>query len=587
MYRVRFNREKNVLYLFREKTYIGTFHRGNLVKLKGIVKRYSDIENVDELVEFLKRNIYLQENGNFLYLHYPYSEEFIKTVRKKGAIWDKEKKCWKLPKELLDQELYEYLRKKFKWNEEDRKILENVFKKNEELRKLSERKEEDFEVLLPDGKKLYPYQKAGVRFLLEKSGVALLGDEMGLGKTVQVIGFLNSKKKEEVFPVLIICPSSVKKKWIREIREWCIHEVKVAELNGTTPTPLINGDVYVINYDILPYWVYVLKGKKIKTIIVDEGHYIKNPSAHRTKAIFEFQNVPHRIVLTGTPIVNNLEELFTSLKFLRPDIFRNKNYFLFKYGDNPEELQEFLRKTVMIRRVKKDVLKELPTKVRILEEVEVDLKPLKEVEEEIVNKIRGYTRFSFDAFSEILPLFDKHREIAGILKVPYLVEKIEELLKNGEKAVIFAHHKSVISKLSEKLPVSPLIITGETPQKERQKIVDYFNEKGKVLVASIGALAEGVNLTGASYVFFLQIDWTPAKNLQAEDRLHRIGQKNTVFSYWLIAKDSIDQHVVGKVAQKIELIEKALGSSESSMEFSDIGKDWSEIFTEIAQELFG
>ena len=587
MYKVRFNREKNVLYLFREKTYIGTFHRGNLVKLKGIVKRYSDVENIEELVEFLKTNIYLKINGNFLYLYYPYSEEFIKAVKRKGALWDKEKKCWKLPKELLDEELYEYLKKKFKWNEEDKEILEEVFQKNKELRELSERKEEDFEVPLPNGKKLYPYQKAGVRFLLEKNGVALLGDEMGLGKTVQVIGFFNSKRKEEAFPALIICPSSVKKKWIRELKEWCIHDVKVTELNGTTPTPLINGDVYVINYDILPYWTYVLKEKGIKTVVVDEGHYIKNPSAQRTKAVFEFQSVPHKIVLTGTPIVNNLEELFTSLKFLRPDIFRNKNYFLFRYGDKPEELQEFLRKTVMIRRVKKDVLKELPSKVRVLEEIEVDLRPLKEIEEEIAEKIRGYTRFSLDAFSEILPLFDKHREIAGILKIPYLAQKVEELLKNGEKVVIFAHHKSVISKLSEKLPISPLIITGETSQKERQKIVDYFNEKGKVLIASIGALAEGVNLTGASYVFFLQIDWTPAKNLQAEDRLHRIGQKNTVFSYWLIAKDSIDQHVVGKVAQKIELIEKALGSSESSKEFSDFGKDWSEIFTEIAQELFG
>jgi len=584
MYRVRYNRERNLLHLYREGVYIGTFHRGNLKNLKKVIRKLTDVENYEELLEFLQRNIYIEGNGNYIYLHYPYSEEFIKFVKKKGALWDKEKKAWKLPKELLDDELYEFLRKKFKWNSEDGEILDSVMESNRNLRELSEKKEEEIDIPLPEGKALFPYQKAGVKFLIEKSGVALLGDEMGLGKTVQVIGFLNAKKKEEVFPALVVCPASVKKKWVKELKEWCVHDINVVELSGTEVIPILSGDVYVINYDILPYWSGFLKSKGIKTVIIDEAHYIKNPSAQRTKAVFEFSNAEHRIALTGTPIVNNIEELFTALKFLRPDIFRNKNYFLFRYSENPEELQEFLRRTVLVRRVKKEVLKELPEKVRVFEEIEVDTKTLKEIEREIAQKVKSTISFNLEAFSELLPLFDKHREIAGKLKIPYLMEKLLDLVKSGEKAVVFAHHKSVISELENELrkkKIEPLKITGETPQGERQKIVDYFNGKGRVLIASIGALAEGVNLTGASYVFFLQVDWTPAKNLQAEDRLHRIGQENTVFSYWLIAKDTIDQHVVNKVATKIELIEKALGSSESSDTFKDFGKDWTEILKEV------
>lgn len=586
MYRVVFVEEKNKLFLYKGKRFLRSFTPFNVHEIRNFVRSFSELENPQELRKVLSQWIRAQAHDGYLLVYYPYKEDFVKFLKKKGALWDKERKCWKIPKELLDRELFEFLKEKIgKWScVQD---VETVFEENEKLYELSEKTSCEKEFPVPQGLSLFPYQKAGVEFLICKNGVALIGDEMGLGKTVMTIVYLNTQRKEDVFPALVVCPASVKAKWVKEFERWSTHKVKIVSLKGKTPYPA-DGDVYVINYDILPDWIEFLKQKQIKTVVLDEAHYVKNPEAKRTKAVFELSSAEKKIALTGTPIVNNIEELFTILHFLRPDIFRKRSYFVFKYQNNPKELGEFLRRTVLIRRLKKDVLKDLPPKLRSFEYLEVETSKLREIEEQIASELKE-NDWSFELANEVLTLFDKHRELSGKLKIPHAVQRISEVLQEGSKAVVFAHHKSVIGELEFYLKskgISVVKITGETPKEQRQKILEYFCKEGEVLIASIGALSEGVDITCSNYVFFVQIDWTPAKNLQAEDRLHRIGQKSTVFSYWFVAKDTLDEHVVHKVFQKVKLIEEALGMSEGSEKF-DEGKHWYELIKEVCSELFG
>ncbi|HIQ48943.1 MAG TPA: DEAD/DEAH box helicase [Aquifex aeolicus] len=589
MFRVVSIPERERLLLIKRNRVVKVLTPYNVHEIKRFIKTLGELENPEELKKVLENWIQIEVQKGYVFIRYPYKEEFVRFIKSKGALWDKEVKRWKIPKELLDEELFKFLKEKVgRWNSESIKHLERVFEENRKLREISEKvSEEEIKIPLPEGLSLFPYQKVGVRFLLEKNGIALIGDEMGLGKTVMTIAYLNTQRKEDVFPAIVICPASVKAKWVKEFQKWSVHDLRIFQCNGKKPV-IFDADVYVINYDILPNWVEFLKEKEPKTVVLDEAHYVKNPRAKRTKAVYKLKSVGNRIALTGTPIVNDIEELFTILHFLRPDIFRKKSYFLFKYQGREKVLQDFLRRTVMIRRLKKDVMKELPPKVRSFEYLEVDAEPLKRIEEEIVQRLKETEGWGFNLAQEVLNLFDKHREVAGKLKIPFVAERIHEVLSEGSKVVVFAHHKRVIGELEFLLKgrnFNVLKITGETPREERQRIIDYFHQKGEVLIASIGALSEGVDITCSSYVFFLQIDWTPAKNLQAEDRLHRIGQQNTVFSYWFVAKDTLDEHIVHKVFQKVKLIEKTLGMSEGPENF-DKGRHWSELIKEISEELF-
>ena len=223
-------------------------------------------------------------------------------------------------------------------------------------------------------KRLFPFQQKGIAFIEEKNGRALIGDEMGLGKTIQALSWL--KYHPEKRPVIIIVPASLKLNWKKEAEEW-LHKPTIQIISGKSIYPITSKDIIIINYDILTVWVKPLKLIKPKVLICDEIQYIKSSRTQRTKATKKLaRNIPHIIGLSGTPIVNRPIEAYNAIKIINPNIVTTQWEYAHRYcnahyngfgwdfsgASNTNELHQKL-KPILLRRLKKDVLKELPEKL--------------------------------------------------------------------------------------------------------------------------------------------------------------------------------------------------------------------------------
>jgi len=360
--------------------------------------------------------------------------------------------------------------------------------------------------------------------------------------------------------------------------------------------------------------------RKYDLLVVDEAHAIKNPRARRTRAILgdrfhkkeglaEFSR--QKIFLTGTPMPNRPIEMWPLLSILAPREFGNLRRFALRYCDGREEwvsktkkvfkadgasnlpeLQEKLRSTVMIRRLKEDVLKDLPPKQRqiislmptetakrlIAEELEIwdkqfgeEMDLIREAteaakeqggeESEIYNS--AVQRLKYIQGVAFMEMARVRKEVA-IAKLPNVIEHLTNLWEEGtDKIVCFAHHKEVIRALQEKFEKKSVVLFGETSMKDRQAAVDRFQEDGKtkLFIGGIMAAGTGITLTASSTAVFAELDWTPANVLQAEDRLHRIGQSNSVLVQHLVLDGSLDARMAQMIVEKQDLADRALDKS--------------------------
>ena len=414
---------------------------------------------------------------------------------------------------------------------------------------------------------LYPYQVEGVRFIEEHNGRALIGDEMGLGKTIQSIAWL--QMHPEARPAVIICPSSVKLNWQRELQMHAGLESTV--LSGMEPQELSGEGIYIINYRILKAWKTAIEKIQPKVFILDEVHYCKNPDAQRTQVVQELVGgVKHLITLTGTPMVNRPVELFTPLNMLAPKIFDSFTTFAFRYcgashngygysfdgASNLAELHENLS-DIMIRRKKSDVLKDLPEKTRAT--VPVSMSEMSQYEdsmEELLDLL-GQAQWKHH---QALALLNSMRRIIGISKVPAVIEWIRDYLESGKPLVVFAHHKDVIRLIYDAFKdVACKPLTGDTNAEERAEIVDCFQRGEKQLfIGNIQAAGTGITLTAADAVCFVELAWSPGTLTQAEDRIHRIGQENRCTAYYLVAPGTIDNKMASIIHRKQQVIDAAI-----------------------------
>lgn len=474
----------------------------------------------------------------------------------------------------------------------------------EYLKSLNAQENRDVLLSVPEGLHLFPYQEEGAKFLLRRTS-ALLADDMGLGKTAQVLVAINSDP--EIHSVLVICPASVKLNWVREAKRWPTREFRVAYLSGRTPEPLdLSGNVlYVINYDIAAAWSKELSRHLWDVIVLDESHYLKNTKAQRTKAILGSkigQEFPlrskRRIALSGTPIVNRPVEAWPVLAWLDPERWGNfwayaKRYcgayhngwgWDFSGASNLEELNARLRKTIMLRRTKNEVLKDLPSKIRqVLElpangassiirkereewerwqdeiakaKAAVELAKA-ESEEALAQAFANLQRVVRVAFNEM----SKVRHEVALAKAPVAVEHIRDVLESKEKVVVWVHHRDVAEILVDGLKdYNPVVVLGGVSAEERAEAVRRFQEDSsvRVFVGGITAAAEGITLTAADTAVFVELDWRPGKLLQAEDRIHRIGQTRGVLVQYLVFEGSLDATMAQKLARKMEVIAKAV-----------------------------
>lgn len=410
---------------------------------------------------------------------------------------------------------------------------------------------------------LRPFQKAGVAYALETKR-CFIADEMGLGKTVQSLAAVQGA---DAYPVLVVCPASLKHNWEREVRMWLpgktVHIVD-------NKVGVKNADVVVINYDILAKQKDAIKAVGFQSLIFDESHYAKTSGAQRTKALKEIaQAIPESgliLALTGTPVLNRPVELVSQLEIMdRIDDFGGSWNFRKKYcaakhngygwdfkgSSNADELNDLLRRTCYVRRQKMDVLTELPAKGRYTAEVEMApaaWAAYRAVEADTMTWLSdGQRHQSADVLSKITTL----KRLAGEGKIDAACEWIDSFLDSTDrKLVVFAHHITVVDTLAAKY--GGLRVAGKDSSEVRQAAVDTFQSDpdARVIVLNMKAGGVGLTLTAASDVLFVEQGWNPAEHEQAEDRCHRIGQEDTVSAWYLLAEGTIDDDIYALIEKK-------------------------------------
>jgi len=475
----------------------------------------------------------------------------------------------------------------------------------------------DFTVPAGSGLSFLPYQLVGIEQAVQRNNL-LIADEMGLGKTAQVIGTLNAVP--EIQSVLIVATASLAKNWKREIEKFGTRDDLT--IGFATTKTIEQTNIVITTYDVFSRKNAIspqIKEKMYDLLVLDECHYIKNKDSSRTKEILGYFNkgksVPgikakRKLFLTGTPMLNRPVEIWTVAHALAPKSFPNFMDFAqnfcnahqtrfgwdFSGASNLNELNDLLTGTIMVRRKKADVLTELPSKIRQVIELPVnsseerkalqnekDVKKrhagLNAVNAKIKAQIEAleakkdstssedYARQIEDLKSALMPVpfneIAEARHNTAIAKLPQTISVIQDVLDEDpeKKIIVFAHHKDVIQGLADGLDdYGTVQITGETAPGARLDIVDQFqtDDTTRVFIGSIHACAEGLTLTRASHVIFVELDWTPAKMSQAEDRAHRIGQKDTVLVQHLLLEDSFDANMAHSLAKKQLVIDQAI-----------------------------
>lgn len=476
----------------------------------------------------------------------------------------------------------------------------------------------------PEGLDYFPFQKAGIEYATTRDNT-LIGDDMGLGKTIQAIGVINYLKSKKV---LVVCPATIKQNWKNEINTWSVDDLKIGISDSNNAlTPEYGYNVTIINYEALRNVKINNKISEVSwdVMILDECHNIKNQktisymgiAGGESKSGKKFCTVSARriIALTGTPILNRPSELWSIITLLDPGRWNSNTYWYYHkrycsanrtgYGvdtrgagspERLEELQQILRETIMIRRMKNEVLKELPPKMRQIIELDYDegderavdvinapkkyedriteieakkelAKVNSESEEEYkktVEKLDGEMKFAFEEMAAL-------RKETVMAKIPYAIKFIEQLLESGEKVVIGCWHHEVIEAITNKWPLESMSIYGKVKIEDRQMNVDRFqmDDNCRIAVVGIKAGGVGITLTAASTVVVLEWPWTPGDLTQFEDRVYRIGQDKPVSIYNLVLKGSIDVMMAKLIVKKQNIIDSALNNEPTGQEVLD------------------
>ena len=448
---------------------------------------------------------------------------------------------------------------------------------------------------------LLNFQKEGLDFLLKSTGNALLADDMGLGKTVQTLAYIASEKQS--LPVLVVAPLVTLKNWQREIVRFMKKRSKngrIIEDDVPTTTlirtgknePLGNFDFYIINYELLKKRLDDISRLKIRTLICDEVQHLRSKTTQKYTAVKKIagsDTVNYRIGLSGTPIYNHGSEIWPIVDILKPGFlgsfkefceyfcYMNEKGRAIVLENKRESLRHELQKHIMLRRKKSDVLKELKDKVRHKEYVDADVDYYKNELNKIWHKLEQEQQNAETEFAKSASYqraIQSERQAAGIAKLHHVVDFVKNTMEIEESVVVFCHHKLIHTLLHDKLgEFKPASIIGGQTDKVRQDNIDNFQEgKTKLMIAGLRAGNVGINLTTAKYVIFAELDWSPAIHRQAEDRLHRIGQKNTVFAYYLIGNGTLDDHVGDILVDKEYEIDTIMDARTESFENKEKSK---------------
>lgn len=457
----------------------------------------------------------------------------------------------------------------------------------------------DIDIPVPDSLAYMPFQKGGVAFGASRPST-LFADDMGLGKTIQAIGVSNADAS--IRQVLIICPATLRLNWSREWTKWSVRSLTVGIAQGDYCP---DTDVVIVNYDILHRHVDALALRAWDLLVVDEAHYVKNDKARRSKAVYALK-ARRRLALTGTPIVNRPKELFPIIHWLDPQTWPKFFPFAMRYcgatknrfgwdfdgATHLDELQTRLRSTIMVRRKKQDVLVDLPAKRRQVIEIPANgAKAAVDKEQSVWNDHQARIeslRLAVEAadastdpnvykaavaalhsaeqaaFQDLSRL----RHDTAVAKVPYVLAHLHDVVDDGDKVVVFAHHHDVVEAVGQEFGAAAVTIYGNTPNANRQSAIDRFQKDPtcKVFVGSITAAGVGITLTAGAHVVFAELDWVPGNVTQAEDRCHRIGQSESVLVQHLVLEGSLDARMARVIVQKQDVADRALDKDAAALD---------------------
>lgn len=460
----------------------------------------------------------------------------------------------------------------------------------------------------------YEYQREGICFGLEHKRI-IIGDEPGLGKTLQSIGIVDTAN---AYPCLVICPSSLKINWQREFEKFTDKSALVLDNNvRTTWGYLLSMGVHqvaIVNYESLrKFFVWDIRGGKqfrlkdvvfnpqiqaFKSIIIDESHRVKDPSAQQT--IFTKGLSVGKdwcILLSGTPVVNRPEDLIAQLSIMnRLSEFGGRAKFIADYCTDPKdktaepavplsELSRQLYDTCMIRREKAKVLPQLPDKTRVDLYIEISNdKEYNLAAEDLAAYLQEYTECTDWEIRrkmrmEALVKFMTLRSLATKGKIAQAVDFIRTFLDSGKKLIVFCSLHEIVDELQKVFPRA-VTVTGRDSAVNKQASVDAFqnNPNVQLIICSIKAAGVGLTLTAASDVAFIELAWTYTDCCQCEDRAHRIGQKDNVTCYYLLGRGTIDHTIYRLIHRKKSIANEIMNADDEiptdEMYFNELVKSF-------------
>ena len=409
---------------------------------------------------------------------------------------------------------------------------------------------------------LKPFQEEGLSYLLSNSR-ALLADEMGLGKTVQAIAYLATTR---ALPALLIVPPHLIRNWEREIERFLRlpDGVTVHVIRGLKPYDLPEADIYIIHYLLLRGWKQTLPNLGMRCVIFDEVQELRHAGTEKYSAASLLAESCERVFgLSGTPIYNKGGEIWNVINILDYHCLGDWESFTrewcYGYGNNivakPELLGDFLRREgLMLRRTKQDVLKELPPKRRLVQEIDADDTVYQTLMRPVIHTLGALNAEADPSRRAILEeqVSQQERQATGIAKAPFVAAFVRALLDGGEKILLFAHHHAVMDIYKKELHAyKPVVITGrESVNQKDTAVAAFMSGRTNVCCISLRAAA-GLNLQRASCVVFGELDWSPAVHSQAEDRAHRIGQEDSLLCYYLVSPRGSDQDMQEALGLKV------------------------------------
>ena len=460
---------------------------------------------------------------------------------------------------------------------------------------------------------MFPFQLEGFEFGVRHGGRCMICDEMGLGKTVQAIAIAAHYRRD--WPLLVIAPSSLRGNWAAEICRWlpdvAPYQVQVVGSGRDAPRALVN----VVSYDLVAR-LAVAPGQ-FQTIIADESHYLKNPASIRTRKVVPLlQAARHAVLLTGTPALSRPIELYPQLVALGRPIFASLVRFGRRYcaafpgphgwdysgHSNLLELHALLAHTVMIRRLKAQVLSQLPAKRRLHVPIKADPAFTDSLRDARIEMSRGgggsggfgfgnhgnsngrngssNGSFGFDSdggggVSDTRPAVTAYFNISAQAKVKPVCEYLKQLLTLRKKFLVFGHHQVMldgIEALFRGAGIHYIRIDGSTPARQRAEDVARFQSDSSYHAAllSLTAAGTGLTLNAADIVVFAELYWTPGVLMQAEDRAHRIGQQNDVSVHYLVAAGTVDDIIWPLIERKMTVLGETMDGAASHLDHDTV-----------------